>query len=156
MLMDLIERRFNLKWRVETEEIPVYVLSIAKGGLKIKPIEMDSGKYEEFRKIRAGLPPRRGPDTFDLVMLRDEPTYAALLGCSYGPSDSSVASAQFREALRRDGKPPVCGLQTYVKGPNKVVNSGASPISLLAGSLNKDSGFRSESVDFLHDTLNGL
>jgi uncharacterized protein (TIGR03435 family) len=156
MLMDLIERRFNLKWRVETEEIPVYELSIAKGGLKIKPIEMESGKYEEFRKIRASSPPQRGR-IFEMVLLRDEPTYAGLLGCSYGPPPNpSVASAQFREALRRDGKPPVCGFQTYMNGPNKVVNSGASPIGLLAFSLNQDSGFRSESLDYLHDTLNGL
>jgi len=157
MLMDLLERRFNLKWRVETEEIPVYGLSIAKGGLKLKPLEIDSVKYEEFRKIRASLPPRRGPDPFEMVMLRDEPTYAGLLGCSYGPPpNSSVASAGFREALRRDGKPPVCGFQIYVKGPNKGVNSGASSISSLVDSLNRDSGFRSESLDYLHDTLNGL
>jgi len=167
MLMDLIERRFNLKWRVETEEIPVYELSIAKGGLKIKPIEMDSGKYEEFRKIRASLPPQRGRN-FEMVMLRDEPTYAGLLGCSYGPAPNpSVASAQFREALRRDGKPPVCGFHTYVNGrfdaaderalgPNVVVNSGASPISLLADSLSNDSGFRSLAPAYLRDTLNGL
>jgi len=167
MLMDLIERRFNLKWRVETEEIPVYELSIAKGGLKIKPIEMESGKYEEFRKIRASLPPQRGRN-FEMVMLRDEPTYAGLLGCSYGPAPNpSVASAQFREALRRDGKPPVCGFHTYVNGrfdaaderalgPNVVVNSGASPISLLADSLSNDSGFRSLAPAYLRDTLNGL
>jgi uncharacterized protein (TIGR03435 family) len=167
MLMDLIERRFNLRWRVETEEIPVYELSIAKGGLKIKPIEMDSGKYEEFRKIRASLPPQRGRN-FEMVMLRDEPTYAGLLGCSYGPPPNpSVASAQFREALRRDGKPPVCGFHTYVNGrsdaadaralgPNVVVNSGASPISLLADSLSNDSGFRSLAPAYLRDTLNGL
>src|SRR6185503_19656634 len=51
MLLDLLERRFNLKLRVETEEIPVYALTIAKGGLKIKPLE--SVKYEELRKLRA-------------------------------------------------------------------------------------------------------
>jgi hypothetical protein len=167
MLMDLIERRFNLKWHVETEEIPVYELSIAKGGLKIKPIEMDSGKYEEFRKIRAGLPPQRGR-MFENVMLRDEPTYAGLLGCSYGPiPNPSVETARFREALRRDGKPPVCGFQSYVNGrldpadaralgPNLVVNSGASPLSLLVASLNNDSGFRSLNPPYLRDTLNGL
>jgi hypothetical protein len=42
-------------------------------------------------------------------------------------------------------------------GPNTVVNSGASPISLLVDSLNNDSGFRSVvSPDYLRDTLNGL
>jgi hypothetical protein len=117
---------------------------------------MESGKYEEFRKIRASLPPQRGRN-FEMVMLRDEPTYAGLLGCSYGPPPNpSVASAQFREALRRDGKPPVCGFQIYVNGPNTVVNSGASPISSLVVSLSRDSGFRSESLDYLRDTLNGL
>jgi uncharacterized protein (TIGR03435 family) len=39
MLMELLERRFKLKFRINTEEIPVYALTIAKDGLKLKPEE---------------------------------------------------------------------------------------------------------------------
>jgi hypothetical protein len=51
MLLELLERRFKLKSRVETEETPVYALTIASGGLKIKPLEPE--RYEELRKLRA-------------------------------------------------------------------------------------------------------
>src|SRR5262249_46724761 len=85
MLLDLLERRFNLKLRIETEEIPVYALTIAKGGLKIKPIE--NVKYDELRKLRASWNLSRrsaqeGPDPKELVKLA---TYSGLLGCSFLP-----------------------------------------------------------------------
>jgi uncharacterized protein (TIGR03435 family) len=37
MLRALLEDRFKLKIRRETREVPVYVLSAAKGGLKLQP-----------------------------------------------------------------------------------------------------------------------
>jgi hypothetical protein len=152
--------------RVKTEETPAYALTIAKGGLKIKPIEIESVKYEELRKISASLPQRgRGPvrrgtallQGAGLLSLPDDPTYAGLLGCSPGPPPNpSVESSRLRETLRRDGKPPVCGFHTYGNGPNRVINSGASPISLLVGSLEAESGFRQTGPPFLSDTLKGL
>jgi uncharacterized protein (TIGR03435 family) len=158
MLLDLLERRFNLKLRVETEETPVYALTIANGGLKIKPIEIESGKYEELRKIRASLPPGRGPGGREFSLLGRDPTYAGLLGCSYHPRAGGPQSRGgwveydgFREALRRDGQPPVCGFDSYTNGPNNVITSGASPISLLGDSLNGTINRL-----FLSDTLNGL
>ena len=160
MLLDLLERRFNLKLRVETEETSVYAITIAKGGLKIKPIEIESGKYEELRKIRASLPPERGPRgaTRGSPLVGRDATYAGLLGCSYhplagGPQPRGGAGEydRFREALRRDGQPPVCGFDSYTNGPNSVITSGASPISLLVDSLN---GILNSL--FLSDTLNGL
>ena len=167
MLLDLLERRFNLKLRVETEEIPVYAITIAKGGLKIKPLEIDSVKYEELRKIRASLPPQRGPGPRGEALLGRDPAYAGLLGCSYSPLAGGLQSRgavpgqaeeyrRFVEALRRDGKPPVCGFQSYVNGPNNVITSGASPIGLLVDSLEGDSGSRNTGLPFLSDTLNGL
>jgi uncharacterized protein (TIGR03435 family) len=42
MLMELLKQRFNLKMQVESEEVPVWTLGIAKGGLKIKPTEPGS------------------------------------------------------------------------------------------------------------------
>jgi uncharacterized protein (TIGR03435 family) len=160
MLLDLLERRFDLKLRVETEEIPVYALTIAKGGLKIKPLEIESGKYEELRKIRASLPPQRGV----ISLLGLDPTYAGLLGCSYATlagdprsRGTSVEYDRFREALRRDGRPPVCGFQSYTNGPNRVTTSGASPISLLVESLNSPhENPGSNNSYYVSDSLNGL
>jgi uncharacterized protein (TIGR03435 family) len=41
MLRTLLEDRFQLKIHRETEDSPMYALTVAKGGLKIKPIEGD-------------------------------------------------------------------------------------------------------------------
>jgi uncharacterized protein (TIGR03435 family) len=151
MLLDLLGRRFKLKLRVETEEISVYALTIAKGGLKIKPIEIESVKYEELRKLRASL----NPGLRGRSQLERDPTYVGLMGCSYPPLGvpnlNAVEYGQFREALRRDGKPPLCGFSNYGNGPNRVISSGASSISELVDSL-KENATRS----YLSDTLNGL
>jgi uncharacterized protein (TIGR03435 family) len=39
MLQALMEERFRLKIRRETREVPVYALTVAKGGVKMKPME---------------------------------------------------------------------------------------------------------------------
>lgn len=41
MLMSLLESRFQLKAHIETEQIPVFALTIAKGGLKMKRAAAD-------------------------------------------------------------------------------------------------------------------
>jgi uncharacterized protein (TIGR03435 family) len=58
MLQSVLEDRFQLKIHRETEEVPMYNLTLAKGGLKLKPmepggcVEHDPGKgaftYELF------------------------------------------------------------------------------------------------------------
>ena len=154
MLMDLLERRFNLKLRVDTEEIPFYALTIAKGGLKIKPLENDSLKYEELRKV--GASGQRGPGPMRFLLF--PPDSAGLLGCS--PTNLVPGNdARYVEALRRDGQQPMCGFFA-ITGPNIVINSGASPLSLLVDSLGVASGFRRPTRETqapsLSDTLNGL
>ena len=42
MLRDLLERRFQLKVHIETEQIPAFTLTVAGGGLKVKPARPDS------------------------------------------------------------------------------------------------------------------
>jgi uncharacterized protein (TIGR03435 family) len=42
MLLDLLERRFQLKLHVDSEQVPMWGLGIAEGGLKIKPTEPGS------------------------------------------------------------------------------------------------------------------
>jgi uncharacterized protein (TIGR03435 family) len=41
MLQDLLERRFQLKTHFETEQVAAFALTLAKGGLKIKPMAED-------------------------------------------------------------------------------------------------------------------
>jgi uncharacterized protein (TIGR03435 family) len=45
MFRSLLERRFKLKTHLETEEVPVWTVTVAPGGLKIKPMAPD-GCYE--------------------------------------------------------------------------------------------------------------
>jgi bla regulator protein blaR1 len=53
MMQPLLMDRFNLKFHHETREMPVYMLVVAKGGLKMKQSEPDA-------TAREGGPPRRG------------------------------------------------------------------------------------------------
>jgi uncharacterized protein (TIGR03435 family) len=39
MLRALLEKRFQLKAHVETEQVPAFDLTVARGGLKIKPVD---------------------------------------------------------------------------------------------------------------------
>lgn len=39
LLQAILEDRFHLKTHRETEEVPMYALTLAKGGLKLKPLE---------------------------------------------------------------------------------------------------------------------
>jgi uncharacterized protein (TIGR03435 family) len=62
MLLSLLESRFRLKSRVDSEEIPVWALKIAKGGLKLKPAEQ--GCFQ--------IPPRvRPPDEAEMRQLNE-------------------------------------------------------------------------------------
>jgi bla regulator protein BlaR1 len=41
LLQSLLEDRFQLKARVEARDLPVYALVVAKGGIKMKEVQMD-------------------------------------------------------------------------------------------------------------------
>jgi hypothetical protein len=168
MLLDLLERRFKLKLRIATEEIPVYALTIAKGGLKIKPIEIEPVKYEELRKLRASwnLSRRSRQELPDPRELDKLATYSGLLGCSFLPQAYSIEIEnhlvefnQFQEAVRRGVQPPVCALGSGGRpnGPNLVIANGGSPISSIVDALRKFTSPLSPSLppNYLSDTLNG-
>jgi uncharacterized protein (TIGR03435 family) len=65
MLQDLLQNRFHLKTHRETREAPVYALTVAGGGLKMKPAEpgscipMDPGQ-EASPETEPGRKPRCG------------------------------------------------------------------------------------------------
>jgi uncharacterized protein (TIGR03435 family) len=54
MLQALLENRFNLKVHRENQELPVYVLTVAKGGLKMKP-----SSCTPVDPLRSGTDPKR-------------------------------------------------------------------------------------------------
>jgi uncharacterized protein (TIGR03435 family) len=58
MLQTLLEDRFRLKLHRETREIPVYALTVAKGGLKLKRLEKPDCDPVDIAKILA--PPAAG------------------------------------------------------------------------------------------------
>jgi uncharacterized protein (TIGR03435 family) len=43
MLRALLEDRFKLKVHIETEQVPMWALTVAKGGLKVKPLPPEGG-----------------------------------------------------------------------------------------------------------------
>lgn len=73
MLQALLEDRFNLKLRRETKNVPVYALTVLKGGPKLTPSQPGSCVVIDFTKGPQPLPPgqrycdsrigRRGPNT---------------------------------------------------------------------------------------------
>jgi bla regulator protein BlaR1 len=71
MLRSLIEERFHLKIHRETEDVPMFTLKVAKGGLKIKP--MQPGDCDEYQPdVRPELNAAK-PTCGSLVMLGHGP-----------------------------------------------------------------------------------
>ena len=77
MLQALLEDRFQLKTHRETEDVPMYALTVAKSGFKLKPME-DGGctKPDPTEPNRLRFP---GPD--------EKPMCGSVLGGSKGPGD---------------------------------------------------------------------
>src|SRR5215831_19273503 len=65
MLRALLERRFQLKIHIETEQVPAFALTVAKGGLKIKPTK--EGECEKPPAPTPGVPSLLRPPTADDV-----------------------------------------------------------------------------------------
>ena len=53
MMRELLERRFQLKAHIESEQVPAFELTIARGGLKIKPVAAPGVQADGF--VRAGV-----------------------------------------------------------------------------------------------------
>jgi uncharacterized protein (TIGR03435 family) len=103
MLQRLLERRFQLKLHVDSEQVPAFALTVAKGGLKIKPVTSEA--CDE-------LPARPGS------MFK------------YGHPTSVLAKPRTLDDLRR-GEKPSCGMWGGRNGPNQVIIGGGIPIESL-------------------------
>jgi len=107
MLQALLERRFNLKAHIESEQIPAFALTVAKSGLKIKPV--GPGACDE-------LPAREGS-----FFLNGHPT--------------SVLTPPRNFAEVRSGQKPSCGMWSQRNGPNVVIVGGDVPLDVLITTL---------------------
>jgi uncharacterized protein (TIGR03435 family) len=105
MLRDLLERRFQLKAHIETEQVPAFALTVAPGGLKVKPAEPDS-----------------------CVSFPPDPTVPRINGVPVGARRPMLADV-------RRGEKRVCGQLPERNGPNQVFVAGSSTFSVLAQQL---------------------
>jgi uncharacterized protein (TIGR03435 family) len=108
MMRELLERRFQLKAHIETEQVAAFNLTIAKGGLKIKPV--DWRDQDVVHTDACASPP---PITPGVPMIFRPVSFADV----------------------RRGQKPTCGLNIQRNGPNIVLVGGAAVMGGLARSL---------------------
>jgi uncharacterized protein (TIGR03435 family) len=138
MVRALLEKRFQLKVHIETEQLPAWNLTIASSGLKIKPVKTDAVDNSGFVTTagRDGgaceLPPTIG---------RGQPAIVrpAQPGERQPPPPSTPGqpvTILFRHfADVRRGEKPTCGMSMQRNGPNQVIVAGGTTLEALARSL---------------------
>jgi uncharacterized protein (TIGR03435 family) len=107
MLQRLLERRLQLKAHIDTESVPAFALTVAKGGLKIKPV---------------------GPGACDELQAREGSAFV------YGHPMNVLTPPRSVTDVRR-GQKPSCGSWGGRNGPNVVVLGGDLPLEALTQSL---------------------
>jgi len=115
MLRALLEKRFALKVHVETEQIPALSMTVAPGGLKIKPAA--EGSCERQPPIPAGQPIRTTPD-----------------GVFVGNPPVLLFKPATLDEVRRGAK-PACGVRMQRNGPNVVLVAGEATLDALGRAL---------------------
>jgi len=122
MMRELLERRFQLKVHIETEQVPAFNLTIAKSGLKIKPIQSDA--CEPQPRLEPGQPRIARPA---------EP------GERQPPPPSApgqLVTLLWRNFVDvRRGEKPTCGMSNQRNGPNQVIVAGATTLEALGRAL---------------------
>lgn len=125
MLRALLEKRFQLKTHIETEQVRAWTLTLASSGLKIKSVKADDG-------AGCDAPPTVAPSQPRLVR-------AAQPGERQPPLPSApgqMVTILFRNFIDvRRGDKPTCGISMQRNGPNQVIVAGGTTIEALARSL---------------------
>lgn len=103
MLQRLLENRFQLKAHIESEQVPAFALTVAKGGMRMKAVTADACDP---------LPGRPG---------------APLVNGQ--PANVLTPPRSFVDV--RNGQKPSCGLWVQRNGPNMVWVGGAAPVTAL-------------------------
>jgi uncharacterized protein (TIGR03435 family) len=92
MLRDLLERRFQLAAHVEAEPASAFALTIAPGGLKIKPVDADACTPPPAPG--AGAPPPQGRSLIERVRRGEKPMCGLVIsGNGPGPNRALVGGA---------------------------------------------------------------
>lgn len=107
MLQRLLEKRLQLRAHIEAEQVPAFALTVAKSGLKIKPV--GPGACEPLQG-RAG----------SLLM--------------WGYPGSVMTPPRTLADVRR-GLKPSCGMWGGPNGPNQVVLGGDVPLEAIISAL---------------------
>jgi uncharacterized protein (TIGR03435 family) len=119
MLRALLEKRFQLKSHIESEQVPAFDLTIARGGLKIKPVSAPGVQADGF--VRAGV----SNDACDQIPVT--------------PGQPAIIRPRTFEDVRR-GQKPYCGLFGAHNGPNLVWVAGGVALGGVARLLGSPLG----------------
>ncbi len=94
MLRSLLAERFKMELHHETKNLPIYELTVAKGGLRLRAISTPATAAAEPRPFRQGDLPQAPPERWGLVPIAcaksDDPTpcgHAKVLGNAQGMAD---------------------------------------------------------------------
>jgi uncharacterized protein (TIGR03435 family) len=138
MLRALLEKRFQLKLHIETEQVPAWTLTIASSGLKIKPVTTDAVNRSGFvdATVKDG-----GACEVQPTVGRGQPVIVrpAQPGERQPPPPSTPGqpvTILFRSFVDvRRGEKPTCGISVERNGPNQVVVGGGITLEALARNL---------------------
>ena len=115
MLRDLLERRFKLEAHIETEQVAAFTLTVARGGLKIKPAE--SGACAPMPPPTPVVPTIRRPVDFADVRRGEKPS-CGLTAQRNGPNNVLVGGEAPLAALGRVLGSSLGGVQVLDKTGN--------------------------------------
>ena len=138
MLRSLIERRFQLKTHIETEQMPAWTLTIASSGLKIKPVETDAVDRSGFvnTTVKDGgaceLQPTVGRGQ-PLIVRPAQPGERQPPPTSTPGQPVTILFRNFVDVRR--GEKPTCGMSMQRNGPNQVIVAGGTTLEALGRSL---------------------
>ena len=100
MLQALLEDRFKLKTHQETREVPVYALTVAKGGSKLKPFLEGSCTALPLTLTR---PPLQPGQQYCKAMVRPQPPTVHAEGATLTEFSKLVALVFDRPVIDRTG-----------------------------------------------------
>jgi uncharacterized protein (TIGR03435 family) len=112
MLRALLERRFQLKMHIETEQIPAFALTVDRRGLKIKPAQ--EGSCDRPPTPTPGVPFFMRPHSFADVRHGEKPT-CGVFSQRNGPNFVFVAGEATLQALARSLAGSLGAVQVFDK-----------------------------------------
>ena len=109
MLQELLERRFQLKIHLETEQIPAFALTVAKGGFKLKPMAEDGCRQRPAPT--PGVPTVLSSGLADVR--RGEKPWCGLAADRNGPNIVYIGGGSGLDGIARVLGGPLGGVQVF-------------------------------------------